>query len=136
MIRRLVQLTVLSLMATVALVASVPEKRTATIRLEVWVLAVLGGALLLHYLRRRLPLTADPLTRPPKPDDLPLEPFEVESLAVLFSLAPSSSDRVRRSAQIQLRDALKAAGAPVALRAELPPTLEGWSALLDELEAS
>ena len=48
MIRRLVQLTVLSLIATVALVASVPEKRTATMRLELWVLAALAGALLLH----------------------------------------------------------------------------------------
>jgi hypothetical protein len=136
MIRRLVQLTVLSLMATVALVASVPEKRTATMRLELWVLAALAGALLLHFTRQRLPLVSDPLARPSKPEVPPGEPFEVESLAVAFALAPSSSERVRRSAQIQLRDALVAAGAPVAERTELPATLDAWSALLDELEAS
>lgn len=136
MIRRLVQLTVLSLMASVALVASVPEKRTATMRLELWVLAALAGALLLHFTRSRLPLTSDPLARPAKPEVPPGDPVEVESLAVAFSLAPSSSERVRRSAQIQLRDALLAAGAPISKRAELPVTLDEWSALLDELEAS
>jgi hypothetical protein len=67
---------------------------------------------------------------------VPADPFEVESLAVAFSLAASSSERVRRSSQIQLRDALKAAGAPVSMRAELPATFESWSGLLDELEAS
>ena len=136
MIRRLVQLTVLSLIATVALVASVPEKRTATMRLELWLLAALAGALLLHLTRKRLPLTADPLARPPKPEAPPGEPYAVEALAVAFALAPSTSERVRRSAHIQLRDALQAAGAPVSARAELPSTLDGWSALLDELEAS
>ena len=43
MIRRLVQLVILSFVATTALVASVPEKRTATMRLELWVLAALAG---------------------------------------------------------------------------------------------
>ncbi len=109
MIRRFVQLTVLSLIGTVALVASVPEKRTASIRLELWVLAALAGALLLHVTRRRLPLTADPLARPPKPELPPGEPSAVEELAVAFALAPSDSERVRRSAHIQLRDALQAA---------------------------
>ena len=136
MIRRLVQLTMLSLIVTVILVASVPEKRTATMRLELWVLAALAGALLLHFTRNRLPLTTDPLARPSKPEVPPGEAAAVESLAGAFVLAPSPSERVRRSAQIELRDALQAAGAPVALRAELPATLDGWSALLDELEAS
>ena len=136
MIRRLVQLTILSFIATTALVASVPEKRTATMRLELWVLAALAGALLLHLTRNRLPLTPDPLARPVKPELPPGEPHEVETLAIAFALAPSTSERVRRSAQIQLRDALQSAGAPVSMRAELPSTLAGWSELFDELEAS
>ncbi len=98
MIRRLVQLTMLSLIGTVVLVASVPEKRTATLRLELWVLAALGGALLLHFTRNRLPLTTDPLARPSKPEVPPGEPAAVESLAGAFVLAPSPSERVRRSA--------------------------------------
>ena len=81
MTRRLVQLTVLSLAVTVALVASVPEKRTATIRLEIWMLAVLGAALLVHLMRTRLPLTADPLARRPKPEAEVDDPLAVESLA-------------------------------------------------------
>ena len=96
MIRRLVQLTMLSLIGTVILVASVPEKRTATIRLELWVLAVLAGALLLHLTRNRLPLTTDPLARQSKPEVPPGEPAAVESLAGAFVLAPSPSERVRR----------------------------------------
>ena len=60
----------------------------------------------------------------------------METLAIAFALAPSTSERVRRSAQIQLRDALQSAGAPVSMRAELPSTLAGWSELFDELEAS
>ncbi len=136
MIRRLVQLVILSVVATTALVASVPEKRTATMRLELWVLAALAGALLLHLTRNRLPLTPDPLARPAKPEVPPGEPYEVETLAIAFALAPSTSERVRRSAQIQLRDALQSAGAPVSMRAELPSTLAGWSRLFDELEAS
>ena len=107
MIRRLVQLVILSFVATTALVASVPEKRTATMRLELWVLAALAGALLLHLTRNRLPLTPDPLARPAKPEVPPGEPYEVETLAIAFALAPSTSERVRRSAQIQLRDALR-----------------------------
>ena len=68
MIRRLVQLAILSFVAQTALVASVPEKRTTTMRLELWVLAALAGALLLHLTRNRLPLTPDPLARPVKPE--------------------------------------------------------------------
>ena len=116
MIRRLVQLVILSFVATTALVASVPEKRTATMRLELWVLAALAGALLLHLTRNRLPLTPDPLARSAKPEVPPGEPYEVETLAIAFALAPSTSERVRRSAQIQLHDALQSAGAPVSMR--------------------
>ncbi len=136
MTRRLVQLTVLSLAVTVALVASVPEKRTATIRLEIWMLAVLGAVLLVHLMRTRLPLTADPLARRPKPEAEVDDPLAVESLAVAFALAPSTQERIRRSAHIQLRDALRTAGAPVEAQAELPITLEEWAALLDDMEAS
>jgi hypothetical protein len=134
--RRLVEVTVLSVAVTVALVASVPEKRTATIRLEIWVLAVLGAVLLVHLMRARLPLTADPLARRAKPEAEVDDPAAVESLAVAFTLAPSTQERIRRSAHIQLRDALRTAGAPIAAQAELPATLDGWAALLDEIEAS
>lgn len=136
MTRRLVQVTVLSLAVTVALVASIPEKRTATIRLELWMLAVFAAVLLVHLMRTRLPLTADPLARRAKPEPEVDDPVAVESLAVAFTLAPSAQERVRRSAHIQLRDALRSAGAPVAAQAELPATLTGWAALLDEMEAS
>jgi hypothetical protein len=136
MTRRLVQVTLLSLTVTVALVASIPEKRTAMIRLEVWMLAVFGAVLLVHLMRTRLPLTADPLARRAKPEAEPGDPVAVESLAVAFTLAPSPQEQVRRSAHIQLREALRAAGAPVAAQAELPATLQGWAALLDEMEAS
>jgi len=136
MIRRLVQLTVLSLVASVALIASVPAKRTATLRLEVWLLAVLGAILLVHLTRARLPASDDPLARSPKPDPLPSEPAAVESLATAFTLAPSAQERVRRSAHIQLRDALTTAGVADAATRELPTTLTGWSELLDEVEAS
>ncbi|HMK10981.1 MAG TPA: hypothetical protein VK461_05345 [Acidimicrobiales bacterium] len=136
MIRRLVQLTVLSLIACIALVASVPAKRTATLRLELWLLAALTGILLVHLTRERLPAAADPLARPPKPDPLPDEPAAVESLATAFTLALSTQERVRRNAEIHLRDALTSSGAPDIATGELPKTLTEWSALLERLEAS
>jgi hypothetical protein len=136
MIRRLVITMVVSIVAAAILIASVPTKRTATIRLELWVLAVLGAILFLHLTRKRLPLTADPIARAVKAEPMPTEPFAVESLAIAFTLAPSQQERIRRSAHIQLGDALEDAGAPASVRAELPETLEEWSSLLDDLEAS
>ncbi len=136
MIRRLVIAMVVSIVAAATLIASVPTKRTATIRLELWVLAVLGAILFLHLTRNRLPLTADPIARAAKAEPMPTEPFAVDSLAIAFTLAPSQQERIRRSAHIQLRDALEDAGAPASVRAELPETLEEWSSLLDDLEAS
>ena len=136
MIRRLVIAMVVSIVAAATLIASVPTKRTATIRLELWVLAVLGAILFLHLTRERLPLTADPIARAAKAEPMPTEPFAVDSLAIAFTLAPSQQERIRRSAHIQLRDALEDAGAPASVRAELPETLEEWSSLLDDLEAS
>ncbi len=134
--RRLVQVAVLSLAVTVALVASVPEKRTAMIRLEIWTLAALGAVLLVHLMRTRLPLTADPLARRAKPEAEVEDPVAVESLAVAFALAPSTQERIRRSAHIQLRDALRTAGAPIEAEAPLPATLDEWATLLDDMEAS
>ena len=136
MIRRLVIAMVVSIVAAATLIASVPTKRTATIRLELWVLAVLGAILFLHLTRNRLPLTADPIARAAKAEPMPTEPFAVDSLAIAFTLAPSQQERIRRSAHIQLCDALEDAGAPASVRAELPETLEEWSSLLDDLEAS
>lgn len=136
MIRRLVIAIVVSIVAAATLVASVPTKRTATIRLELWMLAVLGAILFLHFTRERLPLTADPIARAAKAEPIPTEAFAVESLAIAFTLAPSQHERIHRSAHIQLRDALEDAGAPASVRAELPETLEEWSSLLDDLEAS
>ena len=136
MIRRLVIAMVVSIVAAATLIASVPTKRTATIRLELWVLAVLGAILFLHLTRNRLPLTADPIARAAKAEPMPTEPFAVDSLAIAFTLAPSQQERIRRSAHIQLGDALEDAGAPASVRAELPETLEEWSSLLDDLEAS
>ena len=136
MIRRLVIAMVVSIVAAATLVASVPTKRTATIRLELWMLALLGAILFLHLTRTRLPLTADPIARGAKAEPTPAEPFAVDSLVIAFTLAPSQQERIRRSAHIQLRDALEDAGAPESMRAELPQTLEGWSSLLDDLEAS
>jgi hypothetical protein len=136
MIRRLVIAMVVSIAAAAVLVASVPTKRTAMVRLELWMLAVLGAILFLHLTRTRLPLTADPIARGAKAEPTPTEPFAVDSLAIAFTLAPSQQERIRRSAHIQLRDALQDAGAPESMRAELPQTLEGWSSLLDDLEAS
>jgi hypothetical protein len=134
--RRLVIAMVVSIVAAGVLVASVPTKRTATLRVELWVLAVLAAILFIHLTRTRLPLTADPVARAPKPEPNPTEPFAVDSLAIAFTLAPSPQERIRRSAHIQLRDALEDAGAPESVRAELPETLAGWSSLLDEMEAS
>jgi hypothetical protein len=136
MIRRLVITMVVSIVAAATLIASVPTKRTATIRLELWVLAVLGAILFLHFTRNRLPLTADPIARAAKAEPMPTEPFAVDSLAIAFTLAPSQQERIRRSAHIQLGDALEDAGAPASVRAALPETLEEWSSLLDDLEAS
>ena len=136
MIRRLVITMVVSIVAAATLIASVPTKRTATIRLELWVLAVLGAILFLHLTRKRLPLTADPIARAAKAEPMPTEPFAVDSLAIAFTLAPSQQERIRRSAHIQLGDALEDAGAPASVHAELPETLEEWSSLLDDLEAS
>jgi hypothetical protein len=136
MIRRLVITMVVSIVAAAILIASVPTKRTATTRLELWVLAVLGAILFLHFTRNRLPLTADPIARAAKAEPTPTEPFAVDSLAIAFTLAPSQQERIRRSAHIQLCDALEDAGAPASVRAELPETLEEWSSLLDDLEAS
>ena len=136
MIRRLVITMVVSIVAAATLIASVPTKRTATIRLELWVLAVLGAILFLHLTRNRLPLTADPIARAAKAEPMPTEPFAVDSLAIAFTLAPSQQERIRRSAHIQLCDALEDAGAPASVRAALPETLEEWSSLLDDLEAS
>ena len=136
MIRRLVITMLVSIVAAATLIASVPTKRTATIRLELWVLAVLGAILFLHFTRNRLPLTVDPIARAAKPEPIPTEPFAVDSLAIVFTLAPSQQERIRRSAHIELGDALEDAGAPASVRAELPQTLEEWSSLLDDLEAS
>jgi hypothetical protein len=136
MIRRLVITMVVSIIAAATLIASVPTKRTATVRLELWVLAVLGAILFLHFTRNRLPLTADPIARAAKAEPMPTEPFAVDSLAIAFTLAPSQQQRIRRSAHIQLGDALEDAGAPASVRAHLPETLEEWSSLLDDLEAS
>ena len=136
MIRRLVIAMAVSIAAAATLVASVPTKRTATIRLELWMLAVLGAVLFLHLTRTRLPLTADPIARGAKAEPAPTEPFAVESLAIAFTLAPSQQERIHRSAHIQLRDALEGAGAPEHMRAQLPETLAEWSSLLDEMEAS
>jgi hypothetical protein len=136
MIRRLVITMVVSIAAAATLVASVPTKRTATIRLELWMLAVLGAILFVHLTRTRLPLTADPIARAAKAEPTPTEPFAVESLAIAFTLAPSHQERIHRSAHIQLRDALEGAGAPERMRAQLPETLDEWSSLLDEMEAS
>ena len=136
MIRRLVITMVVSIVAAATLIASVPTKRTATIRLELWVLAVLGAILFLHLTRKRLPLTADPIARAAKAEPMPTEPYAVDSLAIAFTLAPSQQERIRRSAHIQLGDALEDAGAPASVRAALPETLEEWSSLLDDLEAS
>ncbi len=135
MIRRLVIAMVVSIVAAATLVASVPTKRTATIRLELWMLAVLLAVLFLHLTRERLPLTADPIARVAKAEPIPTEPFAVDSLAIAFTLAPSQHERIHRSAHIQLRDALEDAGAPASALAELPETLEEWSSLLDDLEA-
>ncbi len=85
---------------------------------------------------RTLPLTADPLARRAKPEAEVDDPVAVESLAVAFALAPSTQERIGRSAHIQLRDALRTAGAPIEAQAELPATLDGWASLLDEMEAS
>ena len=112
MIRRLVIAIVVSIVAAATLVASVPTKRTATIRLELWMLAVLGAILFLHFTRERLPLTADPIARAAKAEPIPTEAFAVESLAIAFTLAPSQHERIHRRAHIQLRDALEDAGAP------------------------
>jgi hypothetical protein len=125
-----------SIAAAGILVASVPTKRTATLRLELWMLAVLAAVLLLHLTRSRLPLTADPLARGAKAEPTPSEPSAVDSLAIAFRLAPSQQERIHRSAHIQLRDALEDAGVPASTRAQLPETLEQWSALLDDVEAS
>jgi len=136
MIRRILIAMAVSIAAAAMLVASVPTKRTATIRLELWMLAVLGAILFLHLTRTRLPLTADPIARGAKPEPTPAEPFAVDSLAIAFTLAPSHQERIHRSAHIQLRDALEDAGAPESVRAQLPQTLDEWSSLLDEMEAS
>jgi hypothetical protein len=52
-----------------------------------------------------------------------------------MSLASSAHDRVRRNAEIELREALRSAGAS-GVDNELPTSATGWSSLLDRVEAS
>ncbi|RPI10429.1 MAG: hypothetical protein EHM63_03150 [Actinobacteria bacterium] len=133
--RRFFQAAFFSLLVTGALVVAVPSKRTATARLEIWVLAVLVGLALVHLVRRRLPSGADPLARRPKPEPVSADPAEVESLSLALSLAASPHPRVRRNAEIDLRDALRSAGVSDE-DGELPTSPSEWSSLLDRVEAS
>ena len=133
--RRFFQAAVFSLLVTGALVVAAPSKRTATARLEIWVLAVLVGLALLHLVRRRLPLGADPLARRRKPEPVSADPAPVEELSLAFSLAASTHPRVRRNAEIELREALRSAGVPDD-SGELPTSSSDWSSLLVGVEAS
>jgi hypothetical protein len=133
--QRLFQSALLSLVVTGVLVVAAPSKRTATARLEIWVLALLVGLALVHLVRSRVPLAADPLRRRRKPDPESTDPAEVEALTLSLSLAASPHDRVRRNAEIQLRDALRSAGVSDE-GDELPTSAAEWSNLLDRAEAS
>ena len=133
--RRFVQAALFSLLVTGALVVAAPSKRTATARLELWVLALLVGLALVELVRRRLPSGADPLARRRKPEPLSADPTQVEALGLAFSLAASAHPRVRRNAEIELRGALRSAGVADE-SSELPTSLSGWSGLLDRVEAS
>jgi hypothetical protein len=133
--QRLVQSALLSLLVAGVLVVAAPSKRTATARLEIWVLAVLAGLALLHLVRSRVPLRADPLRRRRKPEPVSVDPAPVEALTLAMSLASSAHDRVRRNAEIELREALRSAGAS-GVDNELPTSATGWSSLLDRVEAS
>ncbi len=133
--QRFVQAALLSLLVTGVLVVAAPTKRTATARLEIWVLAVLLGLALLHLVRRRLPSAADPLARRRKPEPVSADPAQIEALSLAFALAASPHPRVRRNAEIDLREALRVAGAPDE-SSELPTSSSEWSSLLDRVEAS
>jgi uncharacterized membrane protein len=133
--QRFVQAALLSLLVTGVLVVAAPSKRTATTRLEIWVLAVLVGLALVHLVRRRLPSGVDPLARRRKPEPVSADPAQVEALGLAFSLAASPHPRVRRNAEIDLRAALRMAGAPDD-SGELPTSSSDWSSLLDRVEAS
>ena len=135
MIRRLVIAMVVSIVAAATLVASVPTKRTATIRLELWMLAVLGAILFLHFARERLPLTADPIARAAKAEPIATEPFAVDSLAIAFTPRPHSTSESIGARTSSCRRARRCGRAGERPR-ELPETLEEWSLLLDDLEAS
>jgi uncharacterized membrane protein len=133
--QRLVQSALLSLLVAGVLVVAAPSKRTATARLEIWVLAVLAGLALLHLVRSRVPPGAEPLRRRRKSEPGSVDPAPVEALTLAMTLASSPHDRVRRNAQIELREALRSAGASD-VDDELPTSATGWSNLLDRVEAS
>ena len=96
MIRRLVQLVILSFVATTALVASVPEKRTATMRLE-----------LLGACRARRSAASPPHPEPPSAHSgSPRETGEAGAPAGRAVRGGDARDRVRARA-VDLR-----AGAP------------------------
>jgi hypothetical protein len=134
--QRLVQAALLSVLVTGGLVIAAPSKRTATARLEIWVLAVLVALALVHLVRRRLPVGADPLGRRPKSEPLSADPAEVEVLGLAISLASSTHDRVRRNAEIELRTALRSAGVSDDDDEAVPGSAAEWSSLLDRVEAS
>jgi hypothetical protein len=137
--QRIFQSALVSLLVAGVLVVAAPSKRTATARLEIWVLALLVGLALLHLVRRRLPVGADPLGRRRKPEPESADPAEVEALTLALSLASSAHYRVRRNAEIELREALRSAGVEDDEDDEddeLPTSPAEWSSLIDRVEAS
>ncbi len=137
MIRRLVQLTGLSLLATFVLIASVPEKRTATIRLEIWVLAVLAAALLLHLTRRSTPADSRSrrsVTEARGAPERAVGGRDARHRAHLGAVAAGTHSKER--GRSSCATPYGAAGALLEAERELPTTIEGWSALIDDLEAS
>jgi len=135
-VRRLVALAVVSLVVTVALVGADPTNRTATLRLEVVVLALLGALALVRVGRDRVPDGDDPPPGP-VPARVPAsqEPAAVAAITLALRLALSPHPQARRSAEQALRGALAEAGADPGGLDVLPVTVADWDELLDGLGA-
>jgi hypothetical protein len=140
-VKTIIKLTTVTLLIALLSVAIQPTARTATVRVTLVVLAALGGASLVTVMRRsvREPAAASESPRGSRARQRPPGrgvPLAVESLAVGFRAATSDHPHARRGARTQLAAALRAADDPDRpVRAELPTTVAGWDALLDEMDA-